>query len=115
MESYRKQRFPKNFGLYDTGLITRLNTPGMIAFNDLWFKELDAKSKRDQLSHPYCIWKTGIKIDTYIAGTKKGASPYLKKRKHKIGRIKPGSDETKKRDFSNEVLNRKIAFKMRRR
>jgi len=118
MESYRKQRFPKNFGLFDTGLVVRVNTPKMVEFNDLWYTELKAKSKRDQLSHPYAVWKTGIRIASFLKGSKKGASPYLKKRKHRTGRIRIGGalqTSKPKRTEAQDALNRKLAFKRRMR
>lgn len=118
MKRYRKEIFPVRFGLYDTGILIRRNTPEMIKFQDLWFEELRTGSKRDQLSHSYALWKTGIRISSFIKGTSKGHSPYLKKRKHLFSRRKNKNQATSSpRTVGREqaVLNKKIAYQMRMR
>jgi len=114
MERYRKELFPKNSGLFDTGFLIRHNTPKMTEFNDAWYKELMEGSKRDQLSHSYVLWKTKIAIASYIKGARKGNSPYLKKRKHIISRKKI-KNKPKRGKEDIRVMNRIIAYKMRNR
>lgn len=116
MNFYKKQGLPLNFGLFDTGFLIRRNTSKMVEFNDLWYKELKKGSKRDQLSHSYVLWQTGIKISSFTEGLKKGQSPYLKKRKHINFRGKKAKNKaTKKEDISVAIMNKKIAYKMRNR
>ena len=114
MERYRKAKFPINMGLYDTGVMIRKNNQKIQHFNDIWFTELTNGSKRDQLSHMYAIWKTGVTIKPFVEGMSKGKSPYLKKRKHNVKRKKP---VTKANIMSVEqrILNKRIAYKMRQR
>ncbi len=115
MERYKKEFFPKNFGLFDTGFLLRRNTVLMQQFQDVWYKELDTGSKRDQLSHSYALWKTGISIASYTKGSKKGNSPYLKKRKHIIPRGSINKSVGKKVNREAEIMNKLIAYKMRAR
>lgn len=117
MERYKKAKFPVNFGLYDTGFIIRRNNALMQHFNDLWYRELQSGSKRDQLSHGYALWKTGIKISAFIGGARKGASPYLTKRRHlhQKGKVKNKIAKAKIASVDQKVANRRIAYKMRTR
>lgn len=111
--SYKQQRFPANYGLYDTGLMIRTNSKKMQEFNDLWYHELKNGSKRDQISHPFCIFKKNIKIKTFTKGANKGHSPFLVKRKHIKARISVVKNKSSQKDIAVEVMNRKIAYKMR--
>lgn len=113
IKRYKQDSFPSNFGLYDTGFIIRVNNPKMQEFNDLWYSELENGSKRDQISHPYCTWKKKIKINTFLKGVNKGKSPYLVKRKHIKLRNKISNQEKQKESIAIEILNKKIAYKMR--
>jgi len=59
MERYRKDGFPENFGLVQTGFLAWRSSSLQERFRLLWWKEVSEGSIRDQLSFMYCAWKTG--------------------------------------------------------
>lgn len=59
---YRAEGYPRNNGLNSTGVLIRRHTKKVAQFNDAWWEELLTGSHRDQLSFPYMVWKTGMKI-----------------------------------------------------
>lgn len=62
--SYKKEGFPKQFGLLETTVVlTDLKNPVALDILDGCWHELATKSTRDQLGLPYAIWKRGYKID----------------------------------------------------
>lgn len=61
MDRYARERFPRNFGLLECGVLLRRNTPEVRAFNEAWWAEVEAGSSRDQLSFSYAAWRTGVK------------------------------------------------------
>lgn len=63
VRKYKSEGYPKDWGLSETKIIMRYNTPEMIEFNKLWFYELTTGSLRDQLSFDYCVWKSGLKLN----------------------------------------------------
>lgn len=66
MQRYREQRFPKHYGLVQTGIIVRKNNKATEIFCQEWWNELSRGSKRDQLSFNYIVWKLhqSIKLKT---------------------------------------------------
>lgn len=115
IERYKGEGFPSNKGLYDTGIMIRVNSQKMQVFNDMWYDEVKRGSKRDQISHMYCIRKNKVRIGSFIEGygDRKGKSLILTKRKHiKDTRVKRSKFQEKK-DLSLEIMNRKIAYKMK--
>ena len=59
-------------GLYETGILMRKNNEKVIAFNMLWWGEINKRSVRDQLSFSYIKWKYNkVKInsikETFVA------------------------------------------------
>lgn len=64
VNSYKKNGFPANFGLYATGILIRKNTPKVTRFMELWYDEIRKYSCRDQISFPYVLWKNPIKFET---------------------------------------------------
>lgn len=63
IESYKKEGFPKKFGLYAPGIMIRKDTPEVRKFMDLWYKEVEKFSYRDIISFSYVLWKNPIKLD----------------------------------------------------
>ena len=59
MNRYRAEGFPSHFGLLEAGvLVTDLhNTNAKRIYSDWWSDFIEAKSRRDQLSLPYVLWK----------------------------------------------------------
>jgi len=59
---YANEGMPENIGLTENGLIIRANNPKVKELNELWWKEYQAGSQRDQLSMPYALWRTQPKL-----------------------------------------------------
>lgn len=64
LKRYRKEGLPPHFGLWEGGCIFRRDTPAVAEFNALWWSEIENGSLRDQTALSYCIWKTGIAVNT---------------------------------------------------
>lgn len=61
MNKYKSENMPEDLPVLAGGLIVRNNLSERIEkFNQSWWKEIETHSKRDQLSLPYVLWKTGI-------------------------------------------------------
>lgn len=61
MENYKKQNFPKHYGLIETQILIRKHNNSLIRnLNTMWWSEIDKYSKRDQLSLMYTLWKNSI-------------------------------------------------------
>lgn len=67
IEGYKKEGFPKHFGLIQSGImIRRHNNEDCKKLMECWFKEVKEKSHRDQLSFNYVLWKNkNVKV-TYM-------------------------------------------------
>jgi hypothetical protein len=50
---YKKEGYPKNNGLVETGVLIRKKTGNVIKHNEAWWEEIENNSKRDQLSFNY--------------------------------------------------------------
>lgn len=61
VERYKAERFPEKYGLWCGGIIFRNNR--VKDFNEFWWKEICAGSKRDQISLPYALWKCGVTVN----------------------------------------------------
>lgn len=65
---YGKTGFPMlGYDHFETGILMRMNNENVKIFNELWWKEVNEYSLRDQLSVPYVVWRCrelGIKINT---------------------------------------------------
>lgn len=60
---YLKEGYPPHNGLiFGSILIRRHNEHDVINTMELWWKEILAGSRRDQLSFNYIVWKTGLKF-----------------------------------------------------
>ena len=61
MKAYKKEGFPKHYGLFRTCVVVREhNNEQCIKLMELWWKEINAFTKRDQLSFTYALWKMGL-------------------------------------------------------
>ena len=60
MEAYRNRGFPREFGLWATGVILRRHTPAINAWGHRWYQHIKMWTTRDQLSHPFVCWETNI-------------------------------------------------------
>lgn len=72
MNKYINDGFPKNLGLYETGIMVRPNNNIINKFNEEWWNEVNTYSGRDQLSQMYVSWRNGV----YVDPIKNGKSVY---------------------------------------
>jgi hypothetical protein len=63
-DTYLADGMPRHWGLYCTGLIARPHNPAIRQHGELWLEEIHKWSTQDQVSHPYCCWKLGIRPKT---------------------------------------------------
>ena len=60
-QAYIAEGLPVQSGLWGCQYILRKhNHPDCIKLSELWWEQIKKHSKRDQISFPYCAWKTGI-------------------------------------------------------
>lgn len=60
VEIYRSEGFPEDFGLYECGVSARDMTNEKVKeLGRLWHEQNLTLSYQDQVSLPYCLWKTG--------------------------------------------------------
>ena len=58
LNGYRAQNYPEHNGMVQTCVLFRYhNNPECIKLDEFWWKEIEAKSHRDQLSANYAFWK----------------------------------------------------------
>ena len=58
---YLLEGHPPGWGLFSAGvLIRRHNTSAMIGLGEMWWSQVQFKSRRDQISLPFCLWRLGI-------------------------------------------------------
>lgn len=57
---YKKEGFPENYGLYECGISARdMTNEDVKNLGELWHLQNLTWSYQDQVSLPYCLWKTG--------------------------------------------------------
>lgn len=80
---YKKQNYPKNNGLIESGILFRRHNNQKIikAMND-WFNEIISFSKRDQLSFNFVAWKNNLDFD--LANIYYTRNPYFHHYFHKV-------------------------------
>ncbi|MBR2754046.1 DUF616 domain-containing protein [Candidatus Saccharibacteria bacterium] len=58
-----QEKFPDNLGLFEmTVFIKKHNDPTVIKTMETWFNAVCKKSKRDQLSFMYAVWKNNLRV-----------------------------------------------------
>jgi hypothetical protein len=61
VEFYKSEGFPENYGLYECGFSARdLSNQSVLELGSLWHQQNLSWSYQDQVSFPYCLWKTGF-------------------------------------------------------
>ena len=60
---YKFEGYPPYNGLVETGCLFRRNSPEIRKFNELWWREIEQGSLRDQLSFNYLTWKLNLDWD----------------------------------------------------
>ena len=62
--SYKKEGFPSHYGLFENNIIIRFhNDPKCVDIMETWWNEIITKTKRDQLSFAYSLWKNNVNSD----------------------------------------------------
>ena len=58
---HKREKMPVNYGQFACGILIRENhNPLCRLVMEDWWREVFAKSYRDQLSFMYCLWKNGL-------------------------------------------------------
>ncbi len=61
LSRYKREKMPVNYGQFACGILIRENhNPLCRLVMEDWWREVFAKSYRDQLSFMYCLWKNGL-------------------------------------------------------
>lgn len=74
MKEYKRENFPLDFGLFELPVSVRRNCFETTTFNLMWWEQICKFSSRDQISFPFCLWKTNIKY-TVLPGFANGINP----------------------------------------
>lgn len=59
--AYRAADMPERWGLAETRVVIRRNTPEIRALNAAWWVEIAAHSRRDQVAFPFVCWRAGLR------------------------------------------------------
>jgi hypothetical protein len=66
IEKYLADGMPENQPLTENNFIVRKHSdPRVQELMDSWWKNLEAYTKRDQISFPYVVWKSGLPIKRF--------------------------------------------------
>jgi len=60
LNKYFSEGFQQQKGLWEMSAFIRKNTNDIKKLNLMWWEQICRYSSRDQISFPYCLWKTGI-------------------------------------------------------
>lgn len=83
MASYRSKEFPAHFGMTENNLVLRRHgDSGLEHAMEMWWQEYSRGARRDQLSLPFVLWKSGIKPLEIIEGPRLSAE-YFKLQPHR--------------------------------
>ena len=63
INNYKKDGFPKDFGLFAPGIMIRRNTHEVRNFMYMWWYQVKKYSYRDIVSFPYVLWNYPIDVD----------------------------------------------------
>ena len=63
----RKEKYPVNNGLCETGVPFRRHNNKILAVDSIWWECIEGNSKRDQLSFNYVLWKQKVQCH-YLLG-----------------------------------------------
>jgi len=84
MQQYFLAGYPPHNGLAECTIILRRHTKKVQEFNEAWYAEIAAHSRRDQLSFNYVARKVGLKF-TYLLGEINN-NPHFKRHSHTAAR-----------------------------
>lgn len=64
----RKDNYPKDNGLCETGVFFRIHSENKVAqFDQMWWQCIEEYSRRDQFSVNYALWKMGISWHLFLS------------------------------------------------
>ena len=63
MAAYQAAGLPKDAGLGETRIVVRRNNAAVAEFGELWWREVEHHSVRDQVSFPYVAWLMRSKLE----------------------------------------------------
>jgi len=73
MQRYKEKGFPSRFGLSENNILLRRHSnESVITLMESWWQELQKETKRDQLSLPYAMWKSGVKYQFMEESARQG-------------------------------------------
>jgi hypothetical protein len=61
IDRYRAESFPANAGLVETSVLLRRHSKKLNDFSEIWWKEYESGSSRDQISFNYAARKSGLR------------------------------------------------------
>jgi hypothetical protein len=62
INKYKKEGMPAGAGLFECTILLRRHTEAVKRFNEMWWSEISNGSKRDQISFPYVLKKSNVKL-----------------------------------------------------
>lgn len=65
LDFYKTEYFPHHYGLHETNVIWRKNTPTVQRVMDMWAQMVKKYSHRDQMSLSYVLWKLSVSIKAF--------------------------------------------------
>lgn len=80
----KKEGMPRHYGMDETNIILRKHSdPRIGAFDKLWWEMYCKYPKRDQMTHSYCLWKSGLEsVKLLPEGENARNCPLLEYRMH---------------------------------
>jgi hypothetical protein len=87
---YKKDKFPRHYGLFETNIIIRKhNDENCIKIMEEWWNQIRMYTKRDQLSFTYTLWKCGYSSNYIMSlgnnsrkSTYFNVTPHIRKIRH---------------------------------
>ncbi len=64
-QSYEREGLPRDYGLFETGVLLRKNSEAVRALNERWWEEIVKHSSRDQISLPFALMKSQVAVATF--------------------------------------------------
>ncbi|MCQ2147401.1 MAG: DUF616 domain-containing protein [Bacteroidales bacterium] len=102
----KREGMPRHSGLDETNVIFRAHKSSeIIAFDNLWWNTYFNYPHRDQMSHPYCMWKTGLS-NTHLLeeGCDARTSPLFAYTNHDPSKVKDLSLKGRYKDGKRAVI-----------
>jgi len=65
VDGYRRAGYPEGNGLYELPVILRRHSERVEDFNELWWREIQSGSLRDQISFPVIAERSGIRVGCF--------------------------------------------------